>query len=94
VTRADDYPPPSSEWLRKTARDLGRDPLELATSQRFRGVSTAYAKRVAEAYGGDLLAAAAALDAEVAEEVATWETENGLPVTDWAAVGGHGKGDR
>lgn len=58
-----------------------------AHSVRFRAVSTAYANRVAGAYGGDLAAAARATDTEVAERVATWERENGLPVRDWQAIG-------
>jgi len=83
----------TGEWVRTTAASIGADPLILATSQRFRQVSTAYAKRVKEAFEGDLLGAAACTDAQVAERVASWEKANRQPVSDWAAVGGYGEGD-
>jgi hypothetical protein len=54
-------------------------------SERFRKVSDRYPRRVAEAYGGDLDAAMAASDEQVAATVANWEKEHGLPVRDWPA---------
>ena len=56
-------------------------------SVRFRKVSNRYPRRVAEAYGGDLRAAAAATDDEVAAKVAAWEADHGLTVRDWVAIG-------
>lgn len=54
---------------------------------RFREVSTRYPRRVAEAYGGDIAAAAAATDAQVAGRVAAWEIAQGLTPRDWRAIG-------
>lgn len=63
-------------------------------STRFRKVSTRYPRRVAEAYSGDIAAAAAASDDEVRRHVADWEREHGLPIRDWAAVGRAERGER
>ena len=65
----------------------GIGPGARAHSERFRRVSTRYPRRVAEAYGLDLARAMAASDEEVAATVAAWERDNGLPVTDWPAIG-------
>ena len=58
-----------------------------AHSERFRKISTRYPRRVAEAYDGDLTAAAADPDEQVAARVAGWEREQGLEVRDWPAIG-------
>jgi hypothetical protein len=51
-------------------------------------VSTRYRRRVAEAYGRNLAAAAAAdSDQQVAATVAVWEREHGLEPRDWHAIG-------
>jgi len=73
--------------------DTPAEALAVAHSIRFRRVSNRYPRRVAEAYGGDLAAAAAATDIEVAEQVARWELANGLPVRSWNAVGEHERDD-
>jgi hypothetical protein len=56
-------------------------------SIRFRRVSNKYPHRVAEAYGGDIAAAAADDDATVAERVAEWEAAQGTVVRDWRRQG-------
>lgn len=56
-------------------------------SHRFRRVSNRYPRMVADAYAGDLVAAMADTDAEVAARVADWERSQGLPVVDWVMVG-------
>lgn len=65
----------------------GVSPEALAHSVRFRKVSNRYPLQVTYAYGGDLAAAMAATDAEVAERVAAWERAQCLPVRDWPAQG-------
>lgn len=58
-----------------------------AHSLRFRRVSNRYPRRVAEAYNGDIAAAAASTDEEVAGRVAEWERAQGLEPRDWNAIG-------
>ena len=58
-----------------------------AHSTRFRKVSSKYPHAVARAYGGDLDAAAAATDEQVAARVADWERAQGLDPQEWAAIG-------
>ena len=55
-------------------------------SRRFRAVSDRYPRRVAEAYGGDLAAAARATDTEVARRVRDFEVAQGFEPTDWQAI--------
>jgi hypothetical protein len=61
--------------------------LRIAHAERFRQVSNRYPRRVAEAYGGDLAAAARASDEEVAQAVAKWERDRGIVSKDWPAIG-------
>jgi hypothetical protein len=57
-------------------------------SERFRKVGgMRYPRRVAEAYEQDLNRAMADTDEQVAATVAAWEKGQGLPVTDWPAIG-------
>ncbi len=63
-----------------------RDP-DVMHSLRFRRVSNRYPRRVAEAYNGDVAAAAASTDEEVARRVAEWERAQGLEPPDWYAIG-------
>jgi hypothetical protein len=63
------------------------DDVALAHSRRFRQVSTLYPRCVAEAYDGDIAAAAADSDEQVAARVAEWERAQGLEPRDWYAVG-------
>jgi hypothetical protein len=72
-----------------TINAAGRDRRDAAVAHsiRFRGVANRYPRRVAEAYAGDLAAAAGATDDEVAARVTAYERAEGLPVRDWAAVG-------
>ena len=67
--------------------DMPQDDLPLSHSKRFRKVSNRYPHRVAEAYGGDIAAAAGATDDEVAERVRRWELERGLEPRDWTVMG-------
>jgi hypothetical protein len=48
--------------------------------------------RVAEAYGGDLRAAADS-NVQVAERVAVWEREHGLEPLDWTAISAAERGE-
>jgi hypothetical protein len=61
--------------------------IRLAHSNRFRKVSTRYARRVAKAYGFDLAKAAQDSDEVVAAKVRAWEIANGLKPRDWVASG-------
>lgn len=73
-----------------TARPVTHDfnwELAVRHSERFRRVSNRYPRRVTEAYNGDVTAAAAASDDEVARRVADWERASGLEVRDWYAIG-------
>ena len=56
-------------------------------TERFRKVANRYARRVWEAYEGDVDAAMGDSDEQVAATVAAWEREQGLPVRDWYAIG-------
>lgn len=56
-------------------------------SERFRKVSNRYARRVAEAYEGDIARAAGDTDEQVAANVAAWERRVGTIVRDWHAQG-------
>jgi hypothetical protein len=56
-------------------------------STRFRQVSSKYPHMVARVFGGDLDAAAAATDDQVAAKVAEWELAQGLEPQDWTAIG-------
>lgn len=56
-------------------------------STRFRKVANRYARRVFEAYDGDIAQAAADTDEQVAQRVADWERSQGLTVRDWYAWG-------
>ena len=55
-------------------------------TRRFRAVSDRYPRRVAQAYGGDLAAAARATDTEVARRVREFEVSEGFEPTDWEAI--------
>jgi hypothetical protein len=66
---------------------IAADDLRRQHAERFRQVSNRYPRRVAEAYGGNLARAAADSDEQVAATVADWERAQGLPMTDWRAVG-------
>jgi hypothetical protein len=72
--------------LRRSSTDWA-DELVVQHSLRFRKVSNRYTLRVTEAYEGDIAAAAADDGATVAARVAAWERAQGLPVTDWVALG-------
>lgn len=61
-------------------------------SQRFRRMANRYPRRVAEAYGGDIEAAASDDDATVVERVRQWELAHGLEPNDWAAIGREERG--
>lgn len=54
---------------------------------RFGQVSATYPHIVAQAYGGDLAAAQAATDQQVADQVRAWEVEQGREPGDWVAIG-------
>lgn len=69
------------------ARLKGNDPLMNDHSARFRQVSTLYPRRVAEAYGGDIAAAAQDGDVTVAQRVRNWEIDQGIEPMDWIAIG-------
>jgi hypothetical protein len=56
-------------------------------SLRFRKVSNRYPRRVAEAYGGDIVRAARDSDEQVAATVAEWERSQGMIPRDWRAIG-------
>ena len=71
--------------LEELAHRYGIDPV--AHSVRFRKVANRYPRRVAEAYDGDIAAAAAASDEEVAARVAAWERSQGLDPRDWRRLG-------
>jgi hypothetical protein len=76
-------------FVRETLADVLGEPVrtEPSHSRRFRRVSTRYPRHVADAYGGDLAAAAAASEEEVAARVAEWEREHGIEPRDWYAIG-------
>jgi len=54
---------------------------------RFGQVSAKYPHIVAQAYGGDLAAAHAATDQQVADRVRAWEVAQGREPSDWVAIG-------
>ena len=56
-------------------------------SLRFRKVSTLYPRLVAKAYDGDIAAATADSDDDVAAIVAAWERAHGLEPRDWHRIG-------
>lgn len=83
-----------AEWQAKRAEtDVEREAVAIRHSERFRKVSTRYARRVSEGYDGDLERAAADTDEQVATTVAAWEREHGLDPRDWAAIGAEERGD-
>ena len=59
----------------------------LAHTYRFGKVRSRYAHEVIMAHGGDIGAAAAASDEEVAARVAEYEREQGCDPRDWHAIG-------
>ena len=68
--------------------DLEADqPVAYQHSLRFRQVSNGYPHVVAEAYGGDITAAALETDEAVAQRVADWERSQGIEPRDWTAIG-------
>jgi hypothetical protein len=67
------------------ARRYGVDPV--AHSMWLREIANRYPRVVAEACGGDITAALADSDDEVAARVATWEREHGLEPHDWRRIG-------
>lgn len=58
-----------------------------AFSERFRQVSNAYPRKVAEAYGLNHDRAMAESDEQAAEKVAEWEVGHGIEPRDWIAIG-------
>jgi hypothetical protein len=60
--------------------------------ERFSKVSNRYPRCVIEAYAGDFGRAMAASDEQVAATVAFWESQRGITVRDWPAVGAREKG--
>lgn len=68
-------------------------PLAVLHSTRFRRVANRYPRTVAEAYGGDVAAAALDSDEEVAERVAAWEAAIGITPLDWPAISASERGD-
>jgi hypothetical protein len=77
--------------LEELAHRCGVDPV--AHSVRFRKVANRYPRVVAAAYGGDVAAALADSDDEVAARVATWEQEHGLEQRDWRRIGAEERAD-
>jgi hypothetical protein len=79
--------------LTEHVNEKGREALSLNDevarrhTARFRKVANRYPRRVAEAYGGDLIRALADSDEQVKATVAAWEKEQGHEVTNWYAVG-------
>jgi hypothetical protein len=71
--------------LEELARRYGVD--QVAHSVRFRKIANRYPRVVAAAYGGDVAAALADSDDEVAARVATWERDHGLERRDWRRIG-------
>jgi hypothetical protein len=63
-----------------------------AHSKRFRKVSNRYPRRVTEAYDGDIAAAAADSDEQVATRVTEWERAHGLEPKDWRRIGWEDEG--
>jgi hypothetical protein len=54
---------------------------------RFGKVASEYPRVVAEAYGGDIAAAARDTDEQVSVRVREWEVRQGLEPQDWIAIG-------
>ena len=68
------------------------DDLAARHLRRFRRVSNRYPRTVAEAYGGDIAAADADSDEEVADRVREWELSEGIEPRDWYAIGREDEG--
>src|SRR4051794_36310151 len=63
------------------------DPQTWKFSTRFHKVSNGYARRVHDAYDGDIEQALADDDLTAAATVSTWEASNGLMPRDWHGIG-------
>jgi hypothetical protein len=70
-----------------SSRETMDTDLAVRHSDRFRRVSTKYPSMVARAYDGDITAAEADSDGDVAARVAAWERAQGWEPRDWYAIG-------
>jgi len=85
--------PEADRRLYEELRAAGQPDEAIAHSQRFRRVSRGYARRVAEAYAGNLGAAMEDSDEQVAAVVKAWEQHEGLAPRDWVAIGAEERGE-
>jgi hypothetical protein len=53
---------------------------------RFKETADVYARRVMQAYNGDIRRAAMESDAQVAETVKAWETKQGITPSTWPVI--------